>query len=63
MAKAPFRSQINLITNNFKIKSKKEKGVIYTYKVEFIESGSEETKEQESLESGLQKLSLEKAPS
>lgn len=31
------RSSINLITNNFKIKSKKEKGVIYTYKVDFLE--------------------------
>jgi hypothetical protein len=31
------RSQINLITNNFKIRSKKEQGVIYTYKVDFLE--------------------------
>jgi hypothetical protein len=33
---APNRSQINLITNNFKIRSKNH-GVIYTYKVDFIE--------------------------
>lgn len=31
------KTQINLITNNFKIKSKKEQGVIYTYKVDFLE--------------------------
>lgn len=30
------KSQINLITNNFKIKSKNH-GVIYTYRVDFIE--------------------------
>ena len=34
---APYRPQINLITNNFKIRSKKEQGVIYTYKVDFLE--------------------------
>lgn len=33
---SPKRSQINLITNNFKIRSKNH-GVIYTYKVDFIE--------------------------
>jgi hypothetical protein len=33
---APVRTQVNLITNNFKIKSKNS-GVIYTYKVDFLE--------------------------
>jgi hypothetical protein len=33
---APMRSQIQVITNDFKIKSKNH-GVIYTYKVDFIE--------------------------
>jgi hypothetical protein len=33
---ATTRTQVNLITNNFKIKSKNQ-GVIYTYKVDFLE--------------------------
>jgi hypothetical protein len=31
------RTTLSLITNNFKIKSKKE-GIIYTYKVDFIDA-------------------------
>jgi hypothetical protein len=35
---APVKGPIQLITNNFKIKSKNH-GIIYTYKVDFIEGG------------------------
>jgi hypothetical protein len=55
-----------LITNNFKIKSKREHGVIYTYKVDFLETtgpggatrGTEDIKEQEDLNAGMQMMNL-----
>ena len=39
---APIKGPIQLITNNFKIKSKNH-GIIYTYRVDFIEGSPEVT--------------------
>jgi hypothetical protein len=36
---APHKGPINLITNNFRIRSQ-NKGIIYTYKVDFIEGSA-----------------------
>ena len=72
----PNRSQINLITNNFKIRSKKEQGVIYTYKVDFLEGsgpggvsgsagyeGSTSMESSEQLNNSMSMMSLSKGQS
>ena len=70
------RTQINLITNNFKIRSKKEQGVIYTYKVDFLEGsgpggvsggagfeGSTSMESSEQLNNSMSMMSLSKGQS